>query len=1492
MSGRRRRANIGRSTVNARRARSARDEESSTEREARLSQLRERNRTARERESSMEREARRSQDRVRRRVQRARESSVDHEARLSQNRNRIQRTRESAQTHSNAEQNGQPISHRWVNKEYSAMNYDPLICYKDDRIVSIGTMSVVCEYCLALKFKDESKGLCCLQGKVKLEEILPPPEPLHSLLTGDHPKSKQFIRNIRRYNNAFQMTSFKSKQVVERGFMPTFKIQGQVYHLAGSLLPLRPDDHKFLQIYFIADPDTQASTRCSIVAQPIDIDLIRSLQDMLHSHNSYIQSFKTAIESVPVDTPDYNVVIHANKVPVGEHRGRYNAPSTSEVAVVIAGQQFDKRDIVLRSRDDNLQKISELHRSYDSLQYPLMLCRGEDGYTINVPQVDPTSSAPLRKTVSCMNYYCYRIMTRQNNFNSLLRYGMLTNQYFVDQYAKIESERLAYIRNNQTKLRAENYVHLQDALQANEHSNNIGQLVILPSSFTGGPRYLHEKSQDAMTYVRHYGKPDLFITATCNPNWPEIKENINTNLTPQDRYDIVNRVFHLKVQKLLHLINKSHIFGPPRCHMYTIEWQKRGLPHVHLLVWLVNKIRPNQIDSVISAELPVKEDDPVLFEIVKKHMVHGPCGTLNRNSACMRDSKCSKKFPKPFQIQTSTSDDGYPKYRRRSPDQGGQSATVGNYDIDNRWIVPHNPLLLKIFDAHINVELCSSIKSIQYVTKYINKGSDQATFSIQSPNEVETYQSGRYICSSEAVWRMLSFEVHDRAPTIVHLAVHLENGQRVYFTENNIQEVVYNPRDTTLTAFFKLCAQDDFAKTLTYDRVPTYYTWNQSSKTFQRRKQGTAVDGFPGIKKTDALGRVYAIHPNNSECFHLRMLLHVVKGPTSFAHLRTVQGVIYNTYQMACKAMGLLEDDSHWENTLSEAAICSSATSLRYLFAIIVAFCQVTDSVSLWNKFRENMASDILIRQRRELVSDDLQYDQNIFDEALFELNKVVQLLTSKSINDFGLPMPANINSDLTNNAEYTRETSYDQSKLLQNIAQDEPRLNIDQKKVFTTLLSSIDNNEGKIFFLDAPGGTGKTFLINLLLTKVRSTGKIALAVASSGIAATLLEGGRTAHSTFKLPLKIATDDNKSICSISKQSNTGKLIRDCSLIVWDEATMSNKTSVEALDRTMRDLRSKNAPMGGCTILFSGDFRQILPVVPRGTRADEINASLKRSNLWPYVNKLELKTNMRLSLSSRENRLFSEMLLKVGNGKLTQSDGRINLDNLCVLIDNIQDLVNNVYPDIHNISCKTLSWFKERAILSPTNEQVDKANNLILAKIDTQTQIYYSVDTVLDSEEAVHFPTEFLNSLNPSGLPPHKMELKVGCPVILLRNLNPPKLCNGTRLLVKSLKKFIIECTILTGCGTGEDVLIPRIPLIPSDLPFQFKRLQFPVKISFAMTINKSQGQTFNVAGLDLSVECFSHGQLYVALSRVTSKQNMFVLANDKKAVNVVYKDIL
>ncbi|XP_050064217.1 ATP-dependent DNA helicase PIF6-like [Aphis gossypii] len=225
------------------------------------------------------------------------------------------------------------------------------------------------------------------------------------------------------------------------------------------------------------------------------------------------------------------------------------------------------------------------------------------------------------------------------------------------------------------------------------------------------------------------------------------------------------------------------------------------------------------------------------------------------------------------------------------------------------------------------------------------------------------------------------------------------------------------------------------------------------------------------------------------------------------------------------------------------------------------------------------------------------------------------------------------------------------------------------------------------------------------------------------------------------------------------------------------------------------------------------------------------------------------------------------------------------------MSNLLDLIENVYPDLPNISTKTSSWFQERAILSPTNDQVNKINDMILLKFNAPTKVYYSIDTVLDAEEAIHYPTEFLNSLSPSGTPPHKLILKVGSTIILLRNLIPPKLCNGTRLQIMSLKNCQLECIILTGCGAGEMVLVPRIPMIPTNLPFQFKRLQFSMKLSFPMTINKAQGQTLNVAGLDLTVQCFSHGQLYVALSLVTCKPNLFVMAPEGETLNVVYPEI-
>ena len=236
----------------------------------------------------------------------------------------------------------------------------------------------------------------------------------------------------------------------------------------------------------------------------------------------------------------------------------------------------------------------------------------------------------------------------------------------------------------------------------------------------------------------------------------------------------------------MNLITHHSVFGETRCWLYSVEWQKRGLPHAHILIWLVDKVRPEEIDKIISAEIPDPNVDQELFDIVTTNMIHGPCGTLNMMSPCMDNGKCTKRFPKPCQNETITNIDGYPSYRRRDVDNGGQSYEM--HLSNGGVVVPYSPLLCKTYKAHINVELCSSVKSIKFICKYIHKGSYKAIFAVQNANdndEVTTYQMGRFISSNEAIWRIFTFPIHERDPAVVHLGVHLENVS-VFILQNRL----------------------------------------------------------------------------------------------------------------------------------------------------------------------------------------------------------------------------------------------------------------------------------------------------------------------------------------------------------------------------------------------------------------------------------------------------------------------------------------------------------------------------------------------------------------------------------------------------------------------------------------------------------------------------------------------------------------------------------
>ncbi|XP_076765241.1 uncharacterized protein LOC143432459 [Xylocopa sonorina] len=297
---------------------------------------------------------------------------------------------------------------------------------------------------------------------------------------------------------------------------------------------------------------------------------------------------------------------------------------------------------------------------------------------------------------------------------------------------------------------------------------------------------------------------------------------------------------------------------------------------------------------------------------------------------------------------------------------------------------------------------------------------------------------------------------------------------------------------------------------------------------------------------------------------------------------------------------------------------------------------------------------------------------------------------------------------------------------------------------------------------------------------------------------ATLLDGDRTAHSALKMPLNMQVTETPT-CNISKYSGMGKVLRS------------------------------------------------LP-------ADELNACLKSSVLWRYVEKISLKANIRVQLQQDESsEPFAKQLLDIGNGKMEmdQSTHCITLpENFCHIVKSTDELIAKAFSNLSQ-NYKNNQRVSERAILAAKNIDVNLINCTIQIDIPDEETTYKSIDTVVNHDESVNYPTEFFNLLDLQGMPPHILSLKIGSPIILLRNINPSQLCNGTRLSVKKLINNIIEATILKGKHQGEHVLLPRNPIIPTNTPFEFKRLQFPVRLAFAMIINKAQGQSLQVCGLNL-----------------------------------------
>ena len=467
---------------------------------------------------------------------------------------------------------------------------------------------------------------------------------------------------------------------------------------------------------------------------------------------------------------------------------------------------------------------------------------------------------------------------------------------------------------------------------------------------------------------------------------------------------------------------------------------------------------------------------------------------------------------------------------------------------------------------------------------------------------------------------------------------------------------------------------------------------------------------------------------------------------------------------------------------------------------------------------------------------------------------------TGRTCVSLGLPEPL----DVIENEDVHMLCEDEMQLLYQQVA----TLNPEQLQIFNRVMNSVNMpEESNCFFIDGPGGSGKTYLLNIISKVLRAHEHVVQPFATTGIASLLMEGGRTAHSGYKLPIPC---NESSTSTMQLQSVEAAIMRSSTLHIIDEIPMLLNELLRCIDKLLRDIKRSTSPFGNTIMVGSGDFRQTCPVVPRGSRARIVLSSIKASPLWPRFQQFSLATNMRAQADPE----FAAWQLQIGCGKTADQlpTGQVKIPTDMI----VPDIVTAIYGS--DINLLTTEQLAERVILASTNKSVLEINNHIIDQLHGEARTYLSADSVIAGEnDFERYSTEFLNQQTPSGMPPHELTLKVGTIVILLRNINLAEgMCNGTRIRIRGMYDHFLSAEVLTGSGKGNIVFITRIDLTPSDtlLPFHLRRRQFPILPAFAMTINKSQGQTFEYVGVFLDKPVFTHGQLYTAISRCRRRAHL------------------
>ena len=742
-----------------------------------------------------------------------------------------------------------------------------------------------------------------------------------------------------------------------------------------------------------------------------------------------------------------------------------------------------------------------------------------------------------------------------------------------------------------------------------------------------------------------------------------------------------------------------------------------------------------------------------------------------------------------------------------------------------------------------------------------------------------------------------------------NLPVHLPDQQTIVFEEGDEEGALRaaEGNETKLTAYFRRCCEDPEARRFTYLEFPKHYTWypekgNHHWAPRQRRQETT-------------LARLMHVSPSDCERFGLRLLLAHVPGVRSFNYLLKLNGRDDKNFLEAAIALGLWKDDRYCAKVMSEVTQRASWHEIIQTFVWLCVHSAPPSPLKLWEEFKALISMDFTRHPYNFSV-------EQAEARALSEIERML-LDCGHTLERHGLP---SARQHIPERPVFTPEQH---AKLSEEMW---PTLNNEQKAFAIDFLNAFGHRDQqsrlkqtRLFYLEGAAGTGKTHVYRYLFHTLKSLKINVVCLALTGIAATLLPEGRTIHSVFKIPLNL-TDTSTSFLDYSKDPEAYNFVRDLQVIIIDEISMVSKQILDIISMTLNFLEGTSLVpyhwFGDKFVIFGGDMRQILTVVPGGGRAEIVRACFKSSDIWRYgkFRTYHLTQNMRVNPAERE---FAQFLLRLGNGELNVripnvTDNALALPERLIMPwindeDNELALIKFVFAE--HLTVESVRAYEQHVILCPTNEACLRINSRIIETIlEGPAEEYLSADNFLEptwkqpgltagapdaDRNAVNAAADLefarlklvnentsvdvLHAALPEGsYPPHRMLLKVGTVVIFLRNMMLNRgIANGTRARVVALLKESVEVEILSGKCAREIFNVPKIKFYhtkpDASCPYEFLREQLPIKPAFAMTIHKSQGGTFHRVGVYLESLPFAHGLLYVALSRCRDPNNLRVL---------------